>query len=232
MSQLMLPRVFPFDDPAMPYRIEWMDVSDLGQVIRIERAVFPAPWPASAYRYELTQNDLSVYLVLRLRQRMLPTRRMRSARPTVALGRVTRLWKGGRKLILGYGGFWSILDEAHVSTIAVHPDWRRRGLGEMMLVALIDAALLCEATEVTLEVRASNEVAQSLYCKYAFVEVGRRQRYYHDNNEDALIMTLSGVDSSVFQARYADLKAELRPTLVQRSAWPARDLRDRGQQSR
>jgi ribosomal-protein-alanine N-acetyltransferase len=206
MSSLVLPQEFPFDDSSLPYRIDLMHLPDLSQVMPIERLAFSAPWPASAYRYELTQNELSTYVVLRLRRSL----------ATAGCAQITRLWrKDTAQPIVGYGGLWIILDEAHISTIAVHPHWRGYGLGEMTLVALIDAAILRAATQVTLEVRVSNQVAQNLYRKYAFVEVGRRVKYYHDNNEDALIMTIARVDDSAFLTRYADLKARLRGRLVQ-----------------
>jgi ribosomal-protein-alanine N-acetyltransferase len=177
-----------------------MQVGDLHQVMDIEREAFPSPWPMSAYRYELTQNDLSTYLVLKLRH---PERPRRWGGMTSSLRR--RLVEP----VLGYGGFWMMAGEAHISTIAVHPRWRGRGLGEMVLVGLIDAAILRRATEVTLEVRASNVVAQSLYRKYGFDQVGRRKGYYHDNREDALIMTTPKVDEAGFVQRYAQLKASL-----------------------
>lgn len=185
-----------------------MRQSDVDQVMQIERESFPTPWPASAYRYELTQNDLSTYLVLSLRRSA-----MRKD-----WRRLTGLWKARRSPVLGYGGFWSIVDEAHISTIAVHPDWRGRGLGELALVGLIEAALLREAKEVTLEVRVSNTVAQNLYRKYGFVQVGLRKAYYHDNNEDALIMTTPAVDSPAFRDRYVTLKEALRARLAGPSA--------------
>jgi ribosomal-protein-alanine N-acetyltransferase len=210
MTQPALPRVFPFDDASVPYTVELMRVGDLDQVMAIEDVAFPAPWPASAYRHELSQNELATYPVLR-------------ARPTKELPRWRRVVRWRRQepgAILAYGGFWVILEEAHISTIAVHPEWRGRGLGEMMLVALIDAAMLRAATQATLEVRVSNMAAQGLYLKYAFLEVGRRSRYYHDNNENALIMTLSGLDSTALQASYAHLKTKLR----QRMAIPAEKI--------
>jgi ribosomal-protein-alanine N-acetyltransferase len=108
-----------------------------------------------------------------------------------------------------------IVDEAHISTIAVHPKWRGRGLGEMVLVAMIDAAIQRGAAEVTLEVRVSNLVAQSLYRKYAFVQVGRRKGYYHDNREDALIMTTPKVSETGFAEPYGQLKGKLRKRLMQ-----------------
>ena len=132
MTELVLPRVFPFAGSALPYSIELMRPDDLDQVMPIERASFPAPWPASAYRYELTQNALSSYLVLRQGHLADDPRR----------ARLLRVFHKAPVLpILGYGGFWIILDEGHISTIAIHPDWRGQGLGEMMLVALMDAAI-------------------------------------------------------------------------------------------
>ena len=203
MPQLSLPREFPFDDLSLPYAIDWMHLTDIDQVMSIERASFSAPWPASAYRYELVQNDLSSYLVL-------------WSRPASAGHRPKRwhTWRREPSLpVLGYGGFWSILDEGHISTIAIDPSWRGRGLGELILVALIDAAIVGGAGELTLEVRISNVVAQNLYQKYGFVQVGVRKRYYHDNNEDALIMTTPRVDATVFLVKYAVLKKNLRERL-------------------
>jgi ribosomal-protein-alanine N-acetyltransferase len=172
----------------------------------IEQASFPSPWPISAYRYELNQNDLSTYLVLRQRRAEAPKGRLH-------LG---RLWHRAQPSpVLGYGGFWIILDEGHISTIAVHPDWRGKGLGEMMLVALIETAMLRGAEEVTLEVRVSNQVAQHLYAKYGFAQVGVRKRYYHDNNEDALIMTTPRLHEAVFSDRYAALRNALCDRLSQ-----------------
>jgi ribosomal-protein-alanine N-acetyltransferase len=107
-----------------------------------------------------------------------------------------------------------IVDEAHISTLAVHPKWRGRGLGELLLVALMEAAMLRGAAVATLEVRVSNEVAQGLYRKHAFVQVGRRKGYYTDNREDALIMTTPRLDEARFTARYAARKERLRERLV------------------
>lgn len=197
MAELILPHQFPFSDPHLPYQIELMQLSDLDQVMEIEHAAFPAPWPASAYRYDLTQNDLSTYLVLR---RLQPDEQ----KPTLP-----RLLRRKPSPLLGHGGLWLMVDEGHISTIAVHPDWRGRGLGELVLVALIDVALLRGATQITLEVRVSNHVAQSLYRKHDFQEVGLRKRYYHDNNEDALIMTTPPTDEAAFQAAHAASKSAL-----------------------
>jgi ribosomal-protein-alanine N-acetyltransferase len=203
---LTLPDRFPFSDVDVPYVVGLMQVSDLRQVMAIERTAFPSPWPVSAYHHELTHNDLSTYLVLRQRE----TARAAHLRPLV--GRRRR--RAAALPLLGYGGFWMIVDEAHISTLAIHPEWRGRGLGELMLVALIETALLRGAAVATLEVRVSNEVAQGLYRKHAFAQVGRRKGYYTDNREDALIMTTPRLDEPRFAARYAARKRRLRERLV------------------
>jgi len=208
MSALSLPNRFPFHDPELPYVVELMQIADLRQVMAIEYDAFPTPWPLSAYRHELTQNDLSTYVVLR--QRALEA----GASWPHRVGRRLSLAAGRALPVLGYGGFWMIVDEAHISTLAVHPEWRGRGLGELLLVALIEAARLRGAVEATLEVRVSNLVAQALYRKHGFAQVGRRKAYYTDNREDALIMTTPRLDDSRFAARYAMRKARLRERLL------------------
>jgi ribosomal-protein-alanine N-acetyltransferase len=188
MLPIDLPQDYPFADQELPFVIEAMRPSDIDGIMPIECNAFPSPWPASAYRYELKKNRLSTYLVMRWRDPV----------------------PSGPSSIVAYGGFWIILDEGHISTLAVHPDWRGRTLGQTMLVALIDAAALAGASEATLEVRVSNVVAQALYRKYGFRQVGVRKRYYRDNNEDALIMTTPTMGTDPFQREYARLKSQLR----------------------
>ncbi len=197
MSPLELPTGFPFDDPTLPWLIAPMNVQDVESIMEIEVNAFSSPWPASAYRYELTHNQLSTYLVLKERP------------PKAVAKKWFRLRSPVSPTILAYGGFWLMVDEAHISTIAVHPDRRGHGFGEWMLVGLIEAALLRHATEITLEVRISNMVAQNLYRKYMFNVVGERKRYYRDNDEDALIMTTPRVDQPEFLRRFAELKSRL-----------------------
>jgi ribosomal-protein-alanine N-acetyltransferase len=208
MSLSSLPDRFPFHDPDLPFVVELMQLGDLRQVMAIERVSFPTPWPVSAYRHELTQNDLSTYVVLR----------EQSDRPQEDWARRVgrRLSRAARRTlpVLGYGGFWMIVEEAHISTLAVHPEWQGRGLGELLLVALIEASMLCGAAEATLEVRVSNVIAQGLYRKHAFAQVGRRKGYYTDRNEDALIMTTPRFDDPRFAGRYTARKARLRERLA------------------
>jgi ribosomal-protein-alanine N-acetyltransferase len=196
-------------DAESSFIVEPMSLDDVPQVMEIERQSFPLPWPERAYRYELTQNQNSHYVVLRC---------------VPAPGRAERrsplrwLWqRDPRPPILGYGGFWMIAGEAHISTIAVATAWRKRGLGELLLWSMLMRAAAMRAFEATLEVRVSNHVAQRLYHKYGFEEVGRRRRYYQDNGEDALIMTVCDFDSRAYQTRLTQLGAALQQRLRQRA---------------
>jgi ribosomal-protein-alanine N-acetyltransferase len=103
--------------------------------------------------------------------------------------------------LVGYAGFWQIEDEAHISTITVHPKWRGNKLGELLLWKMIDLAIHDGADKVTLEVRVSNAVAKALYKKYRFRKVGKRRNYYRDNNEDAHVMMLEPLDDE-FMAQF------------------------------
>jgi ribosomal-protein-alanine N-acetyltransferase len=157
-----------------------MTVEDLPAVQLIERASFTTPWPAHAYRQELDANRLAHYLVATI---------------------------GGE--IVAYGGIWLMVDEAHVTTFAVHPRYRRRRIGERLLLSLLDLAVDRHAREATLEVRLSNLGARRLYEKYGFRPVGIRPRYYSDNQEDALIMTTEPLGEERMAGRIAGLRAEL-----------------------
>jgi ribosomal-protein-alanine N-acetyltransferase len=111
--------------------------------------------------------------------------------------------------IVGFAGLWVMVDEAHVTTFAVDPRWRRRGVGERMLLALLDLSISRRAREATLEVRLSNFPARKLYEKYGFRPVGIRPRYYSDNGEDALIMTTEPLASPAMRERVERLRAAL-----------------------
>ncbi len=166
--------------PPVALRIEPMTLDDLPAVHAIERASFAVPWPDDAYRNEIRTNRLASYVVARLGED-----------------------------VLGFAGLWVMVDEAHVTTFAVDPRWRRRGVGERLLLALLDLAVVRQAREATLEVRLSNLPARKLYEKHGFRPVGIRPRYYSDNGEDALIMTTEALASLGMVERMARLRAEL-----------------------
>jgi ribosomal-protein-alanine N-acetyltransferase len=190
------------DYTNLPYIVEPMRLRDIAAVMEIERDSFPAPWSAHSYRHELLDNDLSHYFVVR-------QRRMERSELNL-LARIRHSLGGGiRWPILGYAGFWLMVGEAHVSTIAVQRSWRRRGIGELLLVAMLDRATELGADIATLEVRVSNVTAQSLYHKYGFRQVGLRPRYYRDSDEDALIMSTERLTSATFQSHFQQLKGAL-----------------------
>lgn len=166
--------------PPVKVQIGAMHLEDLDVVQAIERASFSSPWPPNAYRSELQTNRLANYLVARADDE-----------------------------IVGYGGMWLMVDEAHITTFAVHPAWRRQRIGERLLLAFLDLALARQAHEATLEVRLSNLPARRLYEKYGFRPVGLRPRYYSDDNEDALIMTTEPLAEPRMRERLQRLRAEL-----------------------
>lgn len=143
----------------MDLEIGLMRQSDLDSVMEIEQVSFPTPWSRNAFLSEIYENRRACYLVAR---------------------------RNGR--VAGYVGIWIILDEGHVTNLAVHPDFRRRGIGERLMEAIMSCAKSRGAKRITLEVRVSNLGAQELYEKLGFVSVGVRPQYYHDNGEDAVIM--------------------------------------------
>ncbi|HEX5467275.1 MAG TPA: ribosomal protein S18-alanine N-acetyltransferase [Candidatus Limnocylindrales bacterium] len=166
--------------PPVRVRLSAMRVEDIPDVHIIERASFPVPWPAYAFRQELATNRLARYLVVR------------AGDETVA-----------------YAGLWLMVDEAHVTTFAVLPGWRRLGIGSRLLLAILDLAKEIGAAVATLEVRLSNQGARRLYERFGFRPVGIRPRYYSDNGEDALIMTTEELAGRSMQTRLATLREAL-----------------------
>jgi len=183
-------------DDQLPYVIQPMRWEDVPAIMIIERESFPLPWSSYTYRHELTENTHSHYIVAR------PRRTGASKR---AWWRQF-LWPAS-PAIVGYGGFWLVADEAHISTLAVAPQQRGHGLGELLLAAMIEQAIGMKAIMATLEVRVSNTVAQKLYTKYGFVITGTRPRYYRDNDEDAHIMTVEALASDGYKRQLARLQA-------------------------
>ena len=144
---------------GLPYVVEPMQLRDVDEVMEIEWVSFSSPWSARAYRYDLQENDLAHYLVAR------PLRPLAKKEPGfwARLCRALGMAMPAEVNILGYGGFWLMAGEAHISTIAVRPEWRRQGIGELVLVAMLEQAVESGADLATLEVRASNVAAQNLY---------------------------------------------------------------------
>lgn len=137
----------------------FMREEDIDQVLEIEHASFATPWSREAFYNELNMNKFAVYIVLEVDQK-----------------------------VVGYCGVWVVIDEAHVTNIAILPEYRGRKFGEALMQNLFDVARTMGAKSMTLEVRVTNYVAQSMYRKFGFQKGGLRKNYYTDNQEDALVM--------------------------------------------
>jgi ribosomal-protein-alanine N-acetyltransferase len=200
---------------ATAFVVEPMRIDHIPAVSAIEKLSFPQPWPQNAYRREIAENRMAHYIVARRlgesefdpAPSAVPPQTRQSGDILGRLGRLLRPPEPARsaqlddelRSIVGYAGIWVMTDEAHITTIASHPAVRGRGIGEFLLVALIHRGMEIGARWMTLEVRASNTVAQNLYRKYTFKEMGVRRRYYSDNGEDALVMWTDALDSDSFQ---------------------------------
>lgn len=136
-----------------------MELGDIDEVLEIERLCFPTPWSRNSFISELRDNDEAHYYVAKL---------------------------GGR--IAGYIGTWFILDEGHITNVAVHPSFRRMGVATRLFTFVFAVGRANGINSFTLEVRKSNLGAQRLYRRLGFVCTGTRKEYYQDNREDALIM--------------------------------------------
>ena len=159
-----------------------METRDIEQIMEIESAVYGEyHWTPQAFITEL-QSEIGNYFV--------------------AMDEST-----GK--IVGYGGYWLIIDEAHITTIAVTPEYRRKGISEKLLQKMMDAGYAKKAKWFTLEVRAGNIPAQNLYYKYGFKSLGLRKKYYQDNDEDALIMWTENIWDNEFKTLFRDLKEKL-----------------------
>ena len=183
-----------------------MRVADLPTVVAIERQVFTSPWSMQAFLFDLTRRRDAYYLVARYL-------------PWAAEGQASdRADPQYDASIMGYAGAWFLVDELHIATLAVRSEWRGRGVGELLFAGLLRWAIAQGADFATLEVRASNAVAQRLYAKYGLELVGRRKRYYADNREDALLMTAERLSSPAYaellEAHERALLLRLRQTLT------------------
>ena len=217
---------------TMRFRIEPMRVEHIQVVSTIEKKCFAQPWPQNAYRREIQSNKMAHYFVARKIEPGSESEPASSTGPQTSgdsglLGRLSRLFRGGPdepatpaleaelRSIVGYAGLWLMTDEAHITTIAVDPDYQGNGIGELLLLGLIERSVQIGAHWLTLEVRVTNRVAQALYEKYTFKEMGLRRRYYSDNGEDALVMWTDPIESDSFQEAVRDNRERLARKLGQ-----------------
>lgn len=137
----------------------FMREEDIDRILEIEHASFSTPWSREAFYNELYNNKFAVYIVIEV-----------------------------DKKVVGYCGVWIVIDEGHVTNVAILPEYRGKKLGEQLMHALVEVAKGMGAKTMTLEVRVTNYIAQSLYRKFGFQNGGIRKNYYTDNQEDALVM--------------------------------------------
>ncbi len=192
---------------------------DVAQVTELDREAFPTLWPPVNYGREL-ENRLAHYIVACDEGERVEESEAEASlakdRPGLA-SRIGRLFnynrffshelpKSGKQYITGFAGFWIMAGEAHIISIAVRELRRRQGIGELLLISVINLAVELNARIITLEVRASNTIAQSLYSKYGFTQAGLRRKYYIEDGEDAVIMSTENITSAPFQAHLQRLK--------------------------
>jgi len=158
----------PVDYPPINIQIRPMLMNDLEQVKVIDQLSFSMPWSDNAYRYEIMENPASMLWV--------------------ADAETSNGFK-----VCGMVVVWLILNETHIATLAVHPEYRGLGIGKQLLAVALKRSAQQGANLATLEVRDSNKIAQNIYRNFGFESVGRRKRYYRDNREDAVLMTLSSL---------------------------------------
>lgn len=159
----------------------------LRAVLHIEQQVYPQPWSLGVFLDELTMRSTRVYLVARVDRQ-----------------------------VIGYMGLFQAVDDAHITTIAVSPVWRRQQVGTRLMVAGARAAAARGCHNLTLEARVSNAPAHSLYRRFGFAPAGVRPKYYPDNMEDALIMWAHDIDSPDYTSRLAEIEATLGGTVIDR----------------
>jgi len=179
----------------MPYLIRSMRREDIEQAIEIDLEAFSTMLTPANYNREL-MNEISFYIVACDDQKIVA--KADEGRNSL-----------GSNTVIGLAGFWFMAGEAHIVNIAVREAYRRRGIGELLLVKLISMALEKGADTITLEVRKSNTVAQKLYRKYDFNIKGIRRGYYLDDREDAVIMTVEDINSETFKEKVSGLKKNI-----------------------
>ncbi len=207
-------------DEDLPYYVRMMSRKDVAQVTEIDREAFPTLWSSVNYKHEL-QNRLAHFIVACDKRKTdeeiakveAPSERSFAGRAS----RVRRLFNLSRffsnrlsslhkEYIIGFTSFWIMAGSAHITSISVRKPHRRQGVGELLLISVIELITELNAHLITLEVRASNTAARNLYNKHGFTKTGLRRSYYIDNREDAVLMSSENISAASFQTRFQRLK--------------------------
>ena len=198
----------------MTYIIRPMKDRDVPQIAEIDRDAFSSEWmfrSYDSYKRDLN-NPLARYVAACIKKETASKLNRSDVQQLPWFKRLLGFnhpQNGGEyttEYIIGFAGFWLVLKEAHIIAIAVRSNYRQIGVGEGLLISIIELATKLNAKAITLEVRASNKIAQALYKKYGFQLVGSRHNYYSDNGEDALLMKVANIASAPFQASFQQLK--------------------------
>ncbi len=201
------------------YNIRTMIESDIVEISEIDKEAFPGESmfrPSSSYKSEI--HNPSVHYSVAYTNKSVKLRTEKNSTGKISIFK--RLWQQQKmesselqptdsiteEYMIGFVGLWFVLQEAHITAIATRTNYRRRGIGEALLISAIETSISLGAQIITLEVRVSNAMAQSLYLKYGFRIVGKRIRYYSDNNEDALLMSIETINSTNFKSQLRVLK--------------------------
>ncbi|MFE1745323.1 ribosomal protein S18-alanine N-acetyltransferase [Coleofasciculus sp. H7-2] len=187
-------------------QLQPLTAEQLLAVVELDQLCFGQLWTLDGYKRELESpnSDLLVIEEVSGKERVISQSTQYGRENFAPTALSTEGDSPLERSLVGIGCLWAILEEAHITILGVHPNYRGQGLGQALLYALLKKAWKRRLEWATLEVRASNRPAQSLYEKFGFQEVGRRRRYYKDTGEDALILWRSGLQTPEFQQTLSD----------------------------
>jgi [ribosomal protein S18]-alanine N-acetyltransferase len=198
------------DAHAMTLTLQYMQSKNISMVSEIDNLSFDPPWPKDSYSFEINQSTISHMVVLvETPSADDDTLEENAGCRQIFDGLFSRADTPPQpRTVIGYGGLWKIADEAHISTIAIHPDYRGHSYGEILLAGMVGKAIMLKADYIVLEVRVSNHVAQGLYRKYGFTEFDIKNNYYRNNNENAYDMrvTFDPEKIATFEELYATIQ--------------------------
>jgi ribosomal-protein-alanine N-acetyltransferase len=163
-------------DNHLPILIRRMTLDDLERVVQLDHTSFSLPWPESSFKFEITENQFSRCWVAEISDENKPA------------------------LIVAMIVLWVIIDEIHIATFAVDPEYRRQGIAQRLLAFSLLDAHKSGGIKAFLEVRKGNLAARALYSKFGFVEIGTRKKYYQDNGEDAVLMNLESLEINLLES--------------------------------
>ena len=206
----------------MKATVSQIQLKDMSQVTKIEREAFPTSWPPTSFRREINSRSYSCLVAWIPQQQTTLEGESNLAVGAPERSAFDRLMEGvkrfvspetagdGNRRVVGFASLWFGVEEAHVTAIAVSREWRGLGIGDLLMIGGVEVARRRGSRFLSLEARASNTIAQSLYTKYGFKKTGLRKGYYADNREDALVMTTDPIDGPEYQQMLERLKGAYR----------------------